>query len=240
MQFFGMAHTQRYTMPELRMAHHFTKAFLDRDTLEVDWSDHVLCNIYRIQEGSRLSGTSKSKKKLPLALGVPLILTRLFYYALGTIHHLPPPLTYDAAMSFCRQPNIMRSPVKKPKKEGKQARKREEEESSSPEEVAPLQKHMRGAVPPEPMPAPPVVPPAQATPRRESGQSAKSPSINVDDFIDLETLNKMIEEDNVEAARRAELERERERKEVEELEATKAKSLHVAKEEKKRRKAEMH
>ena len=29
MQFFGMAHTQKYTMPELRMALHLTKAFLD-------------------------------------------------------------------------------------------------------------------------------------------------------------------------------------------------------------------
>ena len=48
MQYFGMAHTQRYTMPELRMALHLTKSFLDRDMLEVDWSDHVLRNIYRI------------------------------------------------------------------------------------------------------------------------------------------------------------------------------------------------
>ena len=118
-----MAHTQKYTMPELRMVLHLTKAFLDRDALEVDWSDHVLRNILRIQEGSRLSGTIKSKKKLPLALGVPLILTRLAYYALGAIHHLPPPLTYDAAIPFYRWPNIMRSPVKKAEKEGKQARK---------------------------------------------------------------------------------------------------------------------
>ena len=29
MQFFGMAHTQKYTMPKLRMALHLTKAFLD-------------------------------------------------------------------------------------------------------------------------------------------------------------------------------------------------------------------
>ena len=36
MQFFGMAHTQKYMMPELRMALHLTKAFLDWDTLEVD------------------------------------------------------------------------------------------------------------------------------------------------------------------------------------------------------------
>ena len=61
----------------------------------------------------------------------------------------------------------------------------------------------------------------------------------VDDFIDLETLNHMIEEDNAEATRRAELEKERERKEAEELEAAKAESLREAKEEKKRRKAEM-
>ena len=36
MQFFCMAHTQKYTMPELRMALHLTKAFLDRDSLEFD------------------------------------------------------------------------------------------------------------------------------------------------------------------------------------------------------------
>ena len=116
-----MAHTQKYTMPEFRIAHHFTKAFLNRDSLEVDWSDHVLRNIYRIQEGSRLSGTSKSKKKLPLALGAPLVLTRLVYYALGAIHHLPSPLTYDARIPFYQRPTIMRSPVKKAEKEGKQA-----------------------------------------------------------------------------------------------------------------------
>ena len=45
MQYFGMARTQKYTMPELQMALHLTKAFLDRDALEVDWSDHVLRNI---------------------------------------------------------------------------------------------------------------------------------------------------------------------------------------------------
>ena len=129
--------------------------------------------------------------------------------------------------------------MKKPKREGKQARKREEEESSSSEEVAPSRKCMRGIVLPEPVPAPQVIPPAQATPRRESGQSAQSPSVNVDNFIDLETLNRMIDEDNAKAARRAELERERERKEAKELEAAKAESLREAKEEKKRRKAEM-
>ena len=42
MQLFGMAHTQKYTMPKLRMVLHLTKAFLDRDMLEVDWSDHIL------------------------------------------------------------------------------------------------------------------------------------------------------------------------------------------------------
>ena len=98
---------------------------------------------------------------------------------------------------------------------------------------------MRGSIPTKPVPAPPVISPAQATPRRESGQSAQSPSLNVDDFIDLETLNKMIEEDNAEAAKRAELEKKRERKEAEDLEAAKAESLRVAKEEKKRKKAEM-
>ena len=87
MQFFGMAHTQRYTMPELRMAWHLTRAFLEPDMVEVNFSDHVLRNIYRIQEGSRLSGTSKAKKKLPLALGAPLILTRIIYYAIDAIHH---------------------------------------------------------------------------------------------------------------------------------------------------------
>ena len=121
--FFGMAHTQKYTMPELRIAHHFTKAFLDSNSLEVDWSDHVLHNIYRMQEGSRLSGTSKSKKKLPLALGAPLVLTRLVYYVLGAIHHLPPPLTFNAHIPFYQRPNIMRSPIKREEKEGKQARK---------------------------------------------------------------------------------------------------------------------
>ena len=55
----------------------------------------------------------------------------------------------------------------------------------------------------------------------------------MDNFIDLDTLNKMIEEDNAETTRRAELERERERKEAEELEAAKAEYLQEAKEERK-------
>ena len=63
--------------------------------------------------------------------------------------------------------------------------------------------------------------------------------MNVDDFIDLDTLNRMIEEDNLEAAKRPELEREREKKEEEELEAAKAESLRATKEEKKRKKAEL-
>ena len=63
--------------------------------------------------------------------------------------------------------------------------------------------------------------------------------MNMDDFIDLDALNKMIEEDNIEAAKRAELEREREKKEEEELKAAKAKSLRVAKEEKKHRKVDL-
>ena len=42
MQFFGMAHMHKYMMPELRMAWHLTKAFLEPDLLEVDWSDHLL------------------------------------------------------------------------------------------------------------------------------------------------------------------------------------------------------
>ena len=131
------------------MALHLTKAFLDWDSLEVDWSDHVLRNIHKIQEGSHLSGTNKSKKKLPLALGAPLVLTRLVYYALGAIHHLPPPLTYDARIPFYQRPNIMRSPIKKAEKEGKQAQKREEVETMSSEEVPPLKKRMRGSIPSE-------------------------------------------------------------------------------------------
>ena len=144
-----MAHTQKYTMPKLRMALHLTKAFLDRDTLEVNWSDHVLRNIHRIQEGSRLSRTSKSKKKLPLALEAPLILTSLVYYALGAIHHLSPPLTFDAQIPFYQRSNIMRSPIKKVEKEGKQARKREEANTTSSKEVPPLKKRMRGSIPSE-------------------------------------------------------------------------------------------
>ena len=118
----------------------------------------------------------------------------------------------------------MRSPVKKAEKEGKQARKREEAETTSSEEVVPLKKRMRGSIPTKQVPAPPIISPAQATSCRESGQSAQSPSMNVDDFIDLDTLNRMIEEDNLEAAKRAELEREREKKEEEELKAAKAES----------------
>ena len=163
-----MAHTQKYTMPELSMAWHLTGALLDMDLLEVDLSNHVLHNIHRIQEGSRLSGTSKSKKKLPLALGAPLILTRLVYYALGVIHHLPPPLTYDARIPFYQRPNIMRSPVKKVEKEGKQARKREDVETTSSKEVPPLKERIRGSIPAEQAPAPPSGPPTQAAPRRES------------------------------------------------------------------------
>ena len=102
-----------------------------------------------------------------------------------------------------------------------------------------MKKKMRGSIPTEQAPVPPPMPPAQATPRRESGQSAQSPSANVDDFIDLDTLNKMIKEDNLEVAKRAELERERQKKEEEDLEAAKAESLQEAKEEKKRRKVEM-
>ena len=174
-----------------------------------------------------------------MALGALLVLTRLVYYALGAIHHLPLPLTYDAQIPFYQRPNIMRSPIKKVEKEGKQACKREEAETTSSEEVPPLKKRMRGSIPSEQAPVPPSMPPAQATPRRESGQSAQSPSVNVDDFIDLDTLNKMIEEDNLEAAKRAELEKERQRKEEEDLKAAKAESLKAAKEEKKRRKAEL-
>ena len=133
----------------------------------------------------------------------------------------------------------MRSPIKKVEKEGKQAKKREENDTTSSKQVSPLKKRMRGSIPTKPVLAPPVISLAQATPCRESGQSTQSPSINVDDFIDLETLNKMLEEDNAKAAKRAELERERERKEAKELEAAKAKSLREAKEENKRRKAEM-
>ncbi len=48
MQFFGMSHTQKYTVPELRMAWHFTKAFIDPDALETDWSDHVIQAIHQI------------------------------------------------------------------------------------------------------------------------------------------------------------------------------------------------
>ena len=62
MQFFGMAHTQKYTMREIRMAWHLTRTFLEPDMVEVDWSDHVLCNIYRIQEGSRLLGTKRQRR----------------------------------------------------------------------------------------------------------------------------------------------------------------------------------
>ena len=137
MQFFGMAHTQKYTMPELRMAWHFTKAFLDPDLLEVDWSDHLLQSIYRIQEGSRLSRTSRSKKKLPLALGAPLVLTRIVYYALDAIHHLSPPLTFDGATSFVNRSNALRSPIKKAKK-----RQKKDESESEEEVVVPLKKKM--------------------------------------------------------------------------------------------------
>ena len=36
MQLFGMAHTQKYTMPELRMAWHFMRAFLNVDLIKLD------------------------------------------------------------------------------------------------------------------------------------------------------------------------------------------------------------
>ena len=76
-----------------------------------------------------------------------MILTRLAYYALGAIHQLPLPLTYDARIPFYQRPNIMRSPVKKAEKEGKQAKKREEADTTSSKEVPPLKKCMRGLIP---------------------------------------------------------------------------------------------
>ena len=100
-------------MPKVQMEWHLTKAFLDSDLLEVDWSDHVLRNISRIQEGSRLSRMSKAKKKLPRALGAPLVLTRIVYFALGVIHHLSPPITFNGTIPFFARSNIMRSLIKK-------------------------------------------------------------------------------------------------------------------------------
>ena len=135
MQFFGMAHTQKYTMPELRMAWHFTKAFIDPDAIETNWSDHIIQAIHRIQEGSRLSGTSVAKKNLPLFLGAPLVLTRIAYYAMGAIHHLPPPLLYDATIPYQVRTNLLRSTKRKDPHQ-------EEESEEEQEEEFPLKKKM--------------------------------------------------------------------------------------------------
>ena len=159
MQFFGMAHTQKYTMPELCIAFHLTQSFLREDMVEVDFSDHVLRNIHRIQEGSRLFGKSKAKKNLPLALGAPLILTRIVYYAMGAIHHLQPPLQYDHTIVFYPRANILRSPVRtRERRQPPQAQGAEE--TSEEEAVQPLKKRMRGSVRAMPVPPRPRTPPA--------------------------------------------------------------------------------
>ena len=199
------------------MAWHLTQAFLDTDTIEVDWSDHVLRNIYRIQEGSRLSGTSKAKKKLMLALGAPLILTRIVYYAIDAIHHLPP-LAYDGTIQFFGRSNITRSPVKKRERKPKLDK---DEDSTSEEEVVPLKKQMRGEV--KPMPIPPRQRTPSASPIRQSPQSglntgAVSPSVNVDDFNDQDVLNDMIEKENeASSAQWSERRRAKEQREAKEL-----------------------
>ena len=161
--------------------------------VEVDFSDHVLRNIYRIQEGSRLSGTSQAKKKLPpLALGAPLILMRIVYYAIGAIHHLPPPLPYDHTITFYPRANVLRSPVKKRERE----RQHKDGKSSSKEEVVePLRMRMRGAV--KPMPVPPKKKTPLASPTRSLPHMASvSPSVNVDDYIDLNMLGSMLDKEN--------------------------------------------
>ena len=136
--------------------------------VEVDFSDHILRNIYRIQEGSRLSGTSHAKNKLSLALGAPLILKRIVYYALGAIHHLPPPLPYDHTITFYPRANVLRSPVKKRER----VQQHKDDESSSEEEVVePLKKRMRGAV--KPMPVPPKTKIPEASPASDT-QSIKN------------------------------------------------------------------
>ena len=106
------------------------------------------------------------------------------------------------------------------------------------EELIPsLKKRMRGSVPP-PQKSPQLTL-VQETPRRGSSQGLPSPSISVDDFIHLEALNELIEEDNMQAVRQAEAQREAKHQEEEEMEAAKAESLRLAKEERKRRKAKM-
>ena len=119
---------------------------------------------------------------------------------MGAIHHLLPPLMYDATIPFYSRPNIVHSPIKKQEREPMPTKKREVESSTKEEEhTLPLKKRMRGSIPP--LPKYPPFSPIQETPRRESSQGIPTPSMSVDDFIDLEALNQMIEEDNAQAAR---------------------------------------
>ena len=101
-----------------------------------------------------------------------------------------------------------------------------------------LKKKMRGAV--SPLPTTQSFTPMRVAGTNGTPQGTQSPSINVDGFFDLEQLDKMMEKENEEdRAKWAESHREEERQEAEELEAAKAKSLRLAKEEKKRMKYEM-
>lgn len=254
MQFFGMAHTQKYTMPELRIAFHLTQSFLRQDMVEVDYSDHILRGLHRIQEGSRLSGKSKAKKNLPLALGAPLILTRIVYYALGAINHLPPPLQYDHTIVFYPRANILRSPVKTRERRQAQPQPTAQgaNEESKEEVVEPLRKRMRGSVP---MPVPPRArtPPAsphtteteaqpmspaqelggQGDDQEDDGADGNQSDSSMSEATKL-ALDEMLASDEAQAqadqaAERAERRRAEERREEEELEAAKEASFAQAK-----------
>lgn len=142
----------------------------------MDSSDHVLHNIHRIQEGSHLSGKSKAKKQLQLALEAPLVLTGIVYYAMGAIHHLPSPLQYDQTIVFYSRANILRSPVTtRERRQPPQAQ--EAEESSKEEVVEPLKKRMQGSVRVMPAPPRPRIPPASLA-HLEPDAQPLSPALN--------------------------------------------------------------
>ena len=103
------------------------------------------------------------------------------------------------------------------KKEGKQDNKSKEEV------VVPLKKKMKGAIPPLPV-TPPFSPPAPTTtttpmiatpmkPTTSPSQGTHSLALSVDDFLDLDMLNKIMEEDNQRASKARREEEGREAKE---------------------------
>ena len=121
MQHFHMTYPHRWSAPELTIATEYSLRDMHGEGVKYDYARYLIFEFHKGRKSIESARKSKVVRPHPIYLGGVLVLTRIIYYAMNTMHLLPAPLHIPQGIipkhSTCPQSQDKAAKPQHPKKE---------------------------------------------------------------------------------------------------------------------------